>query len=63
MAFVTENRREEGLLMEITIADNIAPGLAAAVRPGDHPDSSGQDEMNAAAHEVAAALQIKSGAI
>jgi ABC-type sugar transport system ATPase subunit len=62
IAFVTENRREEGLLMEIAIADNIAlvslPKFAQAITQFVR-----QNEMNAAAHEVAASLQIKSSAI
>jgi ribose transport system ATP-binding protein len=62
IAFVTENRREEGLLMEISIADNIAlvslPQFTQAITQFVR-----QDAMLAAAHDVAAALQIKSGAI
>jgi ABC-type sugar transport system ATPase subunit len=62
IAFVTENRREEGLMMEIAIADNIAlvslPQFAQSFTRFVR-----QNEMIAAAHEVAGALQIKSGAI
>ncbi|RPJ03030.1 MAG: sugar ABC transporter ATP-binding protein, partial [Chloroflexi bacterium] len=62
VAFVTENRREEGLLMEIAIADNIAlvslPQFAQSIT-----QFVKYEEMIAAAHDVAGALQIKSGAI
>ncbi len=62
IAFITENRREEGLLMEIAIADNIAlvslPQFAHALTQFVR-----QEDVVAAAHEVASALQIKSGAI
>jgi ABC-type sugar transport system ATPase subunit len=62
VAFVTENRREEGLLMEIAIADNIAlvslPQFAQAITQFVR-----HEQVLAAAHDVAGALQIKSGAI
>lgn len=62
MAFVTENRREEGLLMNINIADNIAlvalPDFARA--PIGVVD---KQEMVNAASSVASALQLKSGDI
>jgi ABC-type sugar transport system ATPase subunit len=62
IAFVTENRREEGLLMNINIADNIAlvalptfaSRLTKVVRQGD---------MVNAARGVADQLQLKSGNI
>ena len=58
VAFITENRREEGLMMSLSIADNIA--LAAlpsfAIAPLKVVD---QTLMPMAAREIAAALQIK----
>jgi ribose transport system ATP-binding protein len=61
MAFITENRREEGLMMNVPIADNIA--LAALSRHVSGPGFIDQRAMTASASELAAALQIKSGAI
>jgi ribose transport system ATP-binding protein len=62
MAFVTENRREEGLLMNINIADNIAlvslPAFARSLA-----QVIDQHEMVASAQGVAATLQLKSGSI
>jgi ribose transport system ATP-binding protein len=62
VAFITENRREEGLMMSLSIADNIA--LAAlpsfAIAPLKVVD---QTRMLVAAREIAAALQIKAGAV
>ncbi len=62
IAFVTENRREEGLLMSIDIANNIslvslldfAGGLISVID---------QREMTAAAQQTAQVLQLKSGDI
>jgi ribose transport system ATP-binding protein len=57
MAFVTENRREEGLLMDIDIAENIA-----LVSLPQFTTTSGivqQDSMMNAAHKVTNMLQIK----
>lgn len=62
IAFVTENRREEGLLMNINIADNIAlvslPAFAGKVT-----QVINQHEMVSAAGQVANQLQLKSGSI
>ncbi|NWG15310.1 MAG: sugar ABC transporter ATP-binding protein [Chloroflexi bacterium] len=62
VAFVTENRREEGLLMNINIADNIAlvslPSFAAALT-----QIIKQRDMVDAVQQVAGALQLKSGNI
>jgi ABC-type sugar transport system ATPase subunit len=62
VAFVTENRREEGLLMNINIADNIAlvalPHFANPVT-----QIINQDRMAASAGQVANLLQLKSGNI
>jgi ribose transport system ATP-binding protein len=62
IAFVTENRREEGLLMSIDIANNIAlvslPEFARnLVRMVD------QEQMQLAARDTASVLQLKSGDI
>jgi ribose transport system ATP-binding protein len=62
MAFVTENRREEGLLMSIDIANNISlvslPEFArTALQVVD------QGHMQEAARETASILQLKSGDI
>jgi ribose transport system ATP-binding protein len=62
IAFVTENRREEGLLMEMPIADNLAlvslphfkQRMTQFIR---------QDELAQAAQDVTATLQIKCGNI
>lgn len=62
MAFVTENRREEGLLMSINIADNIAlASLPAFGRtPAQIVDQRG---MSRAALDMARVLYLKSGDI
>jgi ribose transport system ATP-binding protein len=62
VAFVTENRREEGLLMSMAVSENIAlaslPQFAAT--PLQLLDDS---RLLASANQMASALQIKSGAI
>jgi ribose transport system ATP-binding protein len=62
IAFVTENRREEGLLMSIDIANNISlvslPEFARNVI-----QMIDQSHMQEAARETAAVLQLKSGDI
>ena len=62
MAFVTENRREEGLLMNISIADN-----TALVRLPDFADRLTQvvneAQKSRAAQRATQALQVKSGDI
>lgn len=62
VAFVTENRRTEGLLMDISIADNISlvslPEFTQRWIPVVR-----QDEVNAAASEVASSLQLKASDI
>jgi ribose transport system ATP-binding protein len=62
VAFVTENRREEGLLMNINIADNIAlvslPSFANSVT-----QVINQRQMVTSASMVANQLQLKSGSI
>lgn len=62
MAFVTENRREEGLLMSLPITDNI--GLTALPRFAVTPlHLVEQARLLSAIGETAGALQIKAGAI
>lgn len=61
VSFVTENRREEGLLMSIDIMNNI--GMVAMpryARAGQVIDTAG---LHDAAQRTAEALQLKSGAI
>jgi ABC-type sugar transport system ATPase subunit len=60
MAFITENRREEGLMMNVAIGDNI--GLAALPR-FSRAGFLDERQLLASASELATALQIKSGAI
>jgi ribose transport system ATP-binding protein len=61
MAFITENRREEGLMMNVSIAENIA--LASLGHIGNGAGFVDRRKLMASAAEFAAALQIKSGAI
>lgn len=61
MAFVTENRREEGLLMEATIVDNIGlASLPAFARPRPPRLIRGRGLREAVAR-VAESLRIKGG--
>jgi len=61
MAFVTENRREEGLLMEATIVDNIGlVSLPAFARPRPPRLIRGRG-LREAATRVAESLRIKGG--
>jgi ABC-type sugar transport system ATPase subunit len=60
MAFVTENRREEGLLMEIAISDNLALVALPSFAPGAFLD---QGRMASATWRVAQSLRIKSQAL
>jgi len=62
MAFVTENRREEGLLMNINIADNIAL-VSLPAFAGKLTKIVRQADMLNATREVAGQLQLKSGNI
>ena len=62
MAFLTENRREEGLMMNVPVDGNIA--LASLARFGRTPLGIIDDaRLTASAGEMAAALHIKSGPI
>jgi ribose transport system ATP-binding protein len=62
MAFVTENRREEGLFMDRAISENIVLTSLAqlAITPLQLLDDA---RLFAAAHQMATTLQIKGGAI
>jgi ribose transport system ATP-binding protein len=61
MAFITENRREEGLMMNVPIAENIAlAALPAIAGPLGIVDAR---RLATSASEFAGALQIKSGPI
>ena len=61
MAFITENRREEGLMMNMPIADNLA--LASLDAHGNGAGVIDQSRLMASAAEFASALQVKSGPI
>jgi ribose transport system ATP-binding protein len=61
VAFLTENRREEGLMMNATIADNI--GLASLERFGVPLGIVDENRLLGAATSMASALQVKSGPI
>ncbi len=61
VAFITESRREEGLMMNATVADNI--GLAALERYGSGLGLLDEGRLLGAATAMASALQIKSGPI
>jgi ribose transport system ATP-binding protein len=60
MAFVTENRREEGLMMESTIADNLA---IVALRDFARPPLQvvGQQRLLGEVRSVTSLLQVKGG--
>lgn len=63
MAFVTENRREEGLLMSLPISENIA--LASLSRFAGIYPLQWIDELRlrSATNQIAGALQIKGGVL
>jgi ribose transport system ATP-binding protein len=62
MAFVTENRREEGLLMDVTIADNV--GLVALPRFSHTPvQMVDRDGLLSSVERTVSMLQLKSGDI
>ena len=61
MAFITENRREEGLMMNAPIAENIV--LASLRAVGRSLGVVDNRHLVASAAEFAALLQIKAGAI
>lgn len=63
MAFVTENRREEGLLMEATIVDNVGlVALPAFASPGPARLLRAR-RLREAVTRVAELMRIKSGAV
>ena len=62
VAFITENRREEGLMMNATVVDNI--GLAALEAYGIAPlGLVDENRLLADASSLASMLQVKSGPI
>ena len=61
MAFVTENRREEGLMMTATVADNL--GLVALDAHKGLLNTVRQTPLAQAVHGIAEKLQIKSSNI
>jgi ribose transport system ATP-binding protein len=61
VSFITENRREEGLLMDVPISDNI--GLAALGHFASPLGLMDDARLLAGASDLAAALKIKSGPI
>jgi ribose transport system ATP-binding protein len=63
MAFVTENRREEGLLMDISIAENIGLVGPAALCGGARSPALRKVATSARLRAVAESLKIKSGDI
>lgn len=62
MAFVTENRREEGLLMNITISDNVAL-VALPEFSQSAIQVVNQDQMHDSVNRAVNTLQLKSGDI
>jgi len=58
LAFLTENRREEGLLMDAAINDNLALTALPQFTSGALLD---QSRLNAAVEQIAASVQIKGG--
>jgi len=63
MAFVTENRREEGLLMEASIVDNVALAALPAFATRWAPRLLQHRRLRAAVARVAESLRIKSGPV
>ncbi len=63
MAFVTENRREEGLLMEATIVDNIGLAALPAFAVARFPRLLRQGRLQGAVSRVVESMRIKSGPI
>lgn len=63
MAFVTENRREEGLLMEATVVDNMSLVALPAFASERFPRLLRHRRLAAAVIRVAESLRIKSGPV
>jgi ribose transport system ATP-binding protein len=61
MAFVTENRREEGLLMEATVADNIGLAALPAFATTRFPRLLPPRRLGQAVARVAESLHLKAG--
>lgn len=63
IAFVTENRREEGLLMEATIVDNVGLVALPAFAAGRFPRLLRHRRLKEAVLQVAESMRIKSGPV
>jgi len=63
MAFVTENRREEGLLMEATIVDNVSLAALPAFASPRPPRLLHARQLREAVARVAESMRIKSGPV
>jgi ribose transport system ATP-binding protein len=61
MAFVTENRREEGLLMEATVVDNIGLAALPAFAARRFPRLLHHRRLGDAVARIAESMRIKSG--
>jgi len=63
MAFVTENRREEGLLMEATVVDNIGLVSLPAFASSRFPRLLRHRQLGGAVARIAESMRIKSGPV
>ena len=63
MAFVTENRREEGLLMEATVVDNVGLVALPAFASTHFPRLLHHGRLGEAVTQIAESMRIKSGPV
>jgi len=63
MAFVTENRREEGLLMEATVVDNVGLAALPAFASTRFPRLLRHRQLSEAVTRIAESMRIKSGPV
>jgi ribose transport system ATP-binding protein len=63
MAFVTENRREEGLLMEATVVDNVGLVALPAFASARFPRLLRHGRLSDAVTRIAESMRIKSGPV
>jgi ribose transport system ATP-binding protein len=63
MAFVTENRREEGLLMEATLVDNVGLVALPAFAAASFPRLLQHHRLREAVTRIVASLRLKSGPV
>ncbi len=63
MAFVTENRREEGLLMEASVVDNIGLVSLPAFASSRFPRLLHHRQLGGAVARIAESMRIKSGPV